>query len=516
MKFLIRCDPLPGESLSSLRYRTALANSVSFRDVRVTSAPPLDPDSIRNDEEVGWFESAFGRSDNFLRTMTLEAFTGPIFGRAGTRRHPPWLLQTKYSSVSTLRHTAYCAECLREGPAYFRLRWRLAVFTTCTRHGAELRDSCPACGFWIWPATIGRAGRLLDGRRDLIACPRCGESLAEVSVVHASSACDADFDAAIWCGFVELSSGRKVGSAGYFAALRAVCQLFMRNDSSALIERSGNSWAVLATQVRMSSTLHHVERLPTALRGKLLDAGHALLSDWPEAFLKFARGASLSYVHLSHAGSTYPDWFAEVLNAELRKQRRGVTRAHVEMGVAALRDRALKVTKDAVRRELGLGYPTALERLLPRRGRSTEDELLAVLGSYAAEFRGESKRRRVQISMLRDHVIFYSGLLSACPFSDVARWDRRNFLTLAEQKSSGSKLRYRVAESLRASWDAYLVSERELQPQGGASGGLYCPRGSGTRSAQHTLARHMSCIDPRLWRSVQVFWRVLDEGGSIS
>ncbi len=68
-----------------------------------------------------------------------------------------------------------------------------------------------------------------------------------------------------------------------------------------------------------------------------------------------------------------------------------------------------------------------------------------------------------------------------------------------------------MAESLAQAWAAYLSLESEVDFSSGVGAGLYCPRGgSGARSAQKYLARHMSGLDARLWRSVQVFWHVCE------
>lgn len=513
MKFVIRCEPLPGESLSSLRYRTALANTMSFKDVGKTGMRRRDPDSFRGEEELRWLAQACDRESELLRSLSLDALREPIFGRFGAREHPPWLLQTKYSSASTLRQTTYCVECLREKPAYFRLCWRLAVFTTCPRHGVMLNDCCPACGYWVWPATSGRAAPELERWHDLDICPRCGGSLVDVPAVPASCARDLYFGIAIRRGVVDLDHGLRVDSAGYFAALRAVCQLFVRKTSGTLIESSGSAWATLAAEARLSSRSHHVERLSIELRSKLLDGSHHLLGDWPGSFLRFARSTSLSYVHLSPARLTYPDWFSHVLDTELRQQRRGVTREQVARGVAALEERSLKVTKVAVRQALGLGYPAAIDQLLSRRQRSTEAELQEVLGSYAAEFRGETGRRRVRLSMLRDHVFFYTAVLTGRSFGEIAGWDRQRVgeSSSAACRQALSGVKGRMVESLAQAWAAYLSLESEVDFSSSVGAGLYCPRGgSGARSAQKCLAGHMSGLDARLWRSVQVFWRACE------
>jgi len=512
MRFLVRCDPMPGESLSSRRYRTALANLVSFRDAGMPGARPLDPDSFRDVAELKWLELTCGSEAESFRAMSVDALCEQVSGRPAARQHPPWLLQTKYSSLSPSCHTAYCPECLKEAPSYFKLVWRLAIFTTCPRHGVELRDRCPSCDFGIWPATNGRVGKALESWKGLHLCPRCGNSLLERPSAPASTARDASFESAIRTGVIEIREGLQVASVGYFTVLRAVCQLFLRIDSSAQIERSGTEWAALAAEARLAPAPHHVERLPIGLRGRLLEAGHRLLSDWPQVFLRFAHSASLSYVYFSPAQETFPSWFLGVLDGDLRKQRRGVTLEHVISGMTALEDRALKVTKAAVRRETGFGYPTVLDRTLSRRVSPTEEELSIVLRHYSAELLGKTARRRVRLSMLRDHVLFYAAVLSGRPFIEVACWPRQSFIDLVQdqggaERSSG---RAQVFRAFAETWAAYLSHERNVCPSVNPGGRLYCPRGSGARSAQSTLVRHMHAFDPRLWRSVRVFWRLCE------
>lgn len=84
----------------------------------------------------------------------------------------PWILALGTRNRRHAGGLQCCPLCLGEGPAYYRIPWRLAWHTCCQRHLVRLIDCCPQCQAPLQPH------RLEQGDVDCSKCYRCSAPLS--------------------------------------------------------------------------------------------------------------------------------------------------------------------------------------------------------------------------------------------------------------------------------------------------------------------------------------------------
>jgi hypothetical protein len=159
-----------------------------------------------------------------------------------------------------------------------------------------------------------------------------------------------------WLSEMEVMVGeRLVPSYEAFDAMRAICQLFLRNRSRTRIEKSSTVWSSICAKLsEKGKTTQSVEHLCVDDRALLLDASIEMLLNWPDAFIDFANKAGISKAHFNGAYGVHPGWMSEIVNTELVKQNRQVTPTVLEAKVEQFRrELGRDPTKTELRRSLG-------------------------------------------------------------------------------------------------------------------------------------------------------------------
>jgi hypothetical protein len=177
----VRTRPKPEESLSSWIARTAFENGIylqTFCHLVWHRKPIWNRDTDRTEDL------------EILRRLASLTATSPQKAIATTIRHYEGLVFRKFSVSGTQRHVTslgiyhrthkrfgqtYCPLCLEE-EGYFKLSWRFAFITVCTKHNQRLWDRCWKCET---PICIHR-GRWLH-------CDACDADLRKASSLERDS-----------------------------------------------------------------------------------------------------------------------------------------------------------------------------------------------------------------------------------------------------------------------------------------------------------------------------------------
>lgn len=148
-----RPRPQPDELLSSWLRRVALGNSTGLHTFCNANWPRVqiwnrDIDSLAPDAVVSRMAEGVGTSFETAVGTTLGAFEGTLFERLRRNCGTDWVLTLGiYHRVRRSHGLQWCPRCLAtDAEPYYRRRWRLALASTCPRHGIVLADSCHECG----------------------------------------------------------------------------------------------------------------------------------------------------------------------------------------------------------------------------------------------------------------------------------------------------------------------------------------------------------------------------------
>lgn len=180
--------PLPDEQLSSWIVRVAEANAIKLQTLSWmlfgNGVSPWNRDIDRN--PPWWLIDALSRNTGSSHWevfhTALVTYEGRLYPHRQVVGQLRWILPIRnYGMQHRAFGQQFCPECLAEDATpYFRKQWRVALFTYCPEHQAELHDACPACGA---PVVIYRGdfGRELKDARPMHACHSCGYDFREAA-----------------------------------------------------------------------------------------------------------------------------------------------------------------------------------------------------------------------------------------------------------------------------------------------------------------------------------------------
>jgi hypothetical protein len=350
-QFLLRPRPEAGESLSSWRQRVGWANGYTLFPLDDGRLRRADPDLGLYEADFFWIATTHAITIDSIRAMTFRYYLNIVTDRLSPRCHPPWWLRARYGKSARPYGAMYCPECLAEDrEPFFRLSWRIALNTRCTRHAIRYRDSCPDCHAPPWPAGCAGAAKLSTKFTSFANCWRCGASLTKVTRVEDRSAQVPE----AWLKQGETQVGlHSVGNLELLAGLRAICQVFIRNRARRLMLRIDSKWSGIAERIEGDPLrAASVEQLGVDLRGLLIPAALDLLGDWPDRFVDFADQCGIARAQLNAAGNLQPEWMSRSVDQHLARQNRWVTEERVRETIAQIKTQGEQATKAEIRRRL--------------------------------------------------------------------------------------------------------------------------------------------------------------------
>lgn len=350
-QFLVRPMPFDGESLSSWRQRAGWVNGYRLFPLPDQRIRRADPDLGLNPQDIDWLAQTHGCSHASITGLSLRGISANLMGEHRVRGVLPWWINARYGKIRSVHGAMYCPACLAEDQVpFFRLNWRLGFTYACSKHGVALHDRCPHCGAAPWPAGCGVTTHTHASFSSLDLCWCCGEALTETSLKVLQQVSEP----AEWCANGRMQLGSLCASSVEgFAALRGICQLFLRNESRGQIIRANNQWSALACQVDQRALPNSIELLEVHVRSMLVPTALDLMRQWPAQFVSFAERSNLSRMHFSGAYHKLPAWFNAVLRERLARQVRWVDADDIRRAAGELRKAGVPPTKAAVRKRLG-------------------------------------------------------------------------------------------------------------------------------------------------------------------
>lgn len=181
--------PLPGESLSCFIVRTAHANGLKVqtfcdqafgKDFQIWNR---DIDRNAPDWLLNLMSGKSGTPIKQVRNTTFRLYEKRLFPILHRASHLRWVMPIKHHHrLNTGYAIQYCPQCLADDETpYFRLAWRLALYTFCPKHRVMMADRCLHCGA---PVAFHRIELGKPKRSDvetLDCCWRCDENLSSIA-----------------------------------------------------------------------------------------------------------------------------------------------------------------------------------------------------------------------------------------------------------------------------------------------------------------------------------------------
>jgi len=247
-----------------------------------------------------------------------------------------------------------------------------------------------------------------------------------------------------------------------------------------------------------------------------------MLEEWPERFVAVCEKAKLSRNDFGASDNCSPPWFDEVVKFRLAKSVNWITREDVATAVTQLKANDRQISKNALRRQLGVTESWAINEILDQRRQGTIQELSSLCRHYRYLIEHTPQSRDQQRTLCRDFLILLCSAISSqkiekvCQMSTIemeSNFGRsslpvgydadptaifRTFYELSEQYSQGIRPVFltRAPEDI----DYWFLSRFGRKMDG--------------HSVRARFAHIMkNLFEPRLWNSVDVFFFTIQSSG---
>lgn len=423
MTFLIRPKIQSGESLSSWRQRGGLANGFRWFPTSNSRWAARDPDFLPPDSEIDWLAQEFHVSPSELRQASLDQFAVSLAGGHFAAPLARWVLPCARQSSSNGATSGYCPICLKNDETpFFRLAWRLAFVTHCPDHKCQLIQHCPACSSCIWPNSFAERASYTQRGMDLALCMACGNPLSQaVATLDDHWEISTILWNALISGVTPQGGPRGISLQDYFSGLWSLTRFVRRNLKSL------QSILPIPYDFEPLPSIHPsvvLERLPATSRKVILSMAFWLLEEWPTRLVDTCRATGLSGKDFNCSEIQNPSWFDDAIHEHIFRRTNWITREQVEMAMSELTAKGSPVSKNALRRKLGITESWAINELLDQRRSASVEELVKMCRQYYVTLEHTPPSRDQQRTLTRDFLILLLSAFAGKSIEAVCSMDR--------------------------------------------------------------------------------------------
>lgn len=498
--FLIRPQPIEGESLSSWRQRAGMANGFRHYPLLNENSRRTDGDRFPSQREVEWLAEQFRVSVERIREMSLEHIGEKLSDRFCLTSKPHWVVPMGRRIASS--GGAYCPVCLGEDEVpHFKLAWRFAFVTSCPVHGCQLLEVCPRCSSRVWPPYIFRNAS--QRVADIGVCGHCGHRLHESPAIPTSDQQSEKLWRCVECGDVPAEVLQARTPKELFMGIWAISQLFIRNQSAHLL--TVTPYRQAPPKIGTSK----IELADACDREALVNAAYWLLQEWPDRFLRTANKADISRYHVTVSRAPLPPWLQKVVDKDLMRRRPKVSVENAEDVIQRLMASGDKVTKSVVRRALNVSEATVLKDLIPHRRNANWGDLEVLCAAFNEQIKSASGARDARATAVRDYLILLISILHGSSIENVCGMTKQNVMDVLHDCDEAIKHRQLIASAKELS-QRYELSERGNLLGEKRSDSYWFLGRFGAKLAGHTVRARIAKLmsqhcDPALWNSADVF-----------
>ena len=502
--------------MSSWRQRLGHVNGFRLYPLASGEAHYIDTDLSASVATLNWLSELGSVPADQLALLTLRHLDNRLLKFGAGRAAPRWVMPLHYSRRDRPFPTQYCPACLAEDEQpFFRLRWRLALATSCPKHSALFLEGCPRCGQPAWPASSTISSLYRGERRESFRlCPICSFDLGRAPTVAAVSHVNDFLSITDIRSDVLFSPELTVPAAEFAAALWVTCQLFIRARSRRLIETHPTKEGELTALVAKHN-VKTVEQLPLEARHALMNMAVGLFLSWPMHFVRFSEIHGIAAEHFSESRADLPRWFLKEVDTRLAKQRRGVTAADIEVVSNVLIGQGKTVTKAELGRILGSRYSQAVMEAVPSRNKMTTKERMSFLGRLEAYVRKPVLRLSSSEMRLRNAVVLLLSVgrqIDLAVVIDLDQGEVHQHLQAMKATAESDRFARKTVTVLEKWVSRYeLLRSRRTDKRPAPSSKSYFEsfRGgkSSSRAVQFALNQCLVGIDATMKRSITIIWK---------
>lgn len=411
MGFLVRPRIKPGESISSWRQRGGFANGFRWFPTPDGRRAVRDPDLLPVASELDWLSRAFDVLSVDLQQASLDRFAASLTGGSFSAPLARWIIPCARQSSKNGATSGYCPACLKSDETpFFRLNWRLAFVTHCPEHNCKLIEHCPTCSSYVWPSAFAERASYSPKGMDLALCMVCGTPLSNAeAIVDGHEQISRLLWNALTGGITPYGAPQGISLEDYFAVLWSVSRFVRRNIEPLQRCLPTRLYLESGLSIRPNVTL---ERLSATSRQAILSVASWLLEDWPTRMVNICRTAGISGHHFGCKEIQTPKWFDETIREHLFRRTNWITREHVKTAISELTKKSLPVSKNALRRKLGITESWAINELLDQRRTASVDELVKMCEQYRIMLGHTPASRDQQRTLTRDFLILLLSTFS--------------------------------------------------------------------------------------------------------
>jgi hypothetical protein len=245
---------------------------------------------------------------------TLSAYRTILYPRRRDSGILQWILPLEIWHRKRTGHgLQYCPVCLAEDEIpYFRKRWRVALYTFCTRHNVMVQDRCPVCqsGVVFHRLEQGQYGSADES--PLSICHECGFDLRDAPAV-APRFYEASSQQILLDTLRMLEGGDlKRFDGGFFNVFHHLSKIILSNTSHIRLHEYLVS-QVGAFRDALSLDMKCIEEYGIYERHHTIQLGMWLLADLQNRLVGAWRAKVVRYNVLKRDFKKMPEWYRDVL-----------------------------------------------------------------------------------------------------------------------------------------------------------------------------------------------------------
>lgn len=329
----IHPQPKDGEILSSWMVRLSLSNHFQLHTFYSkllgykNQIWTRDVDRNPAKELLGILSACSGCSMSCLESMTLQLYEGLLYEDVRLNGIAKWVLPIGvFHRTRRRRGIQCCPLCLQEGAPYFRLKWRISIFSICETHKCFLIDQCPQCNSNIEYHRLGIKRGDFVPTTPLSECPSCGFDLSKAMPLHPLNLPECVLSEYrtlllmisknVWDSSLKLPAFYPLS---FFDGFKALLRLVNKRSATTLRANINKQFPIGLTED--STGLKDFGYLDVVQRFKLITTCLWLLHDWPRRLVTILREAGQSRSRFTEDPNQLPFWLLLPLNEHLDRKR---------------------------------------------------------------------------------------------------------------------------------------------------------------------------------------------------
>lgn len=209
----------------------------------------------------------------------------------------------------------FCPGCLMEDSVpYFRTRWRVALYTYCTKHNLMLHDRCPSCGNGIEFHRNELGKYELYDLRPLSYCSICEFDLRNAEQVTPEFY-ESSSQALMMRVLRQFESLEDVNfNEDFFCVLHQLCKLILTNVNRTKLQEYVLRQMGISGEVVNINETRYLEMLELSSRHKLVQLGLWLMVDPEIRIVNSWKAKAVRYNMLKKDLAKMPTWYREILS----------------------------------------------------------------------------------------------------------------------------------------------------------------------------------------------------------